>query len=55
MQVPETADGELVIRWKDGERKAVLHAVLSDRSFVIKYLDRKGQERELNLDADFEW
>ena len=55
MQVPETADGELVIRWKDGERKAVLHAVLSDRSFVIKYLDRKGQERELNLDEDFEW
>mgnify|MGYP001151323471 FL=1 len=55
MQVPDTADGELVIRWKDGERKVVLHAVLSDRSFVIKYLDRKGQERELNLDEDFEW
>ncbi len=55
MQVLDTPDHMLSIEWKDNGNKAELDVNLKDKSFIIRYIDRAGWEKKLDLDKDFTW
>lgn len=55
MTVHDTPDDMLEISWQEESLWAVLRANLKEHSFTIHYLDRSGNEKELNLNEDFEW
>ena len=48
-EILNTSDEVLALRWREGEKEAVLTANLTDSTFEIHYLDELGRQRILDL------